>query len=102
MAESLATLLLAGRAGGLELLASNAPHLFVPPDRPYLGPDGRDCPGNPQRFAALSWIAARIGAESAGGWPPDILLGHDWQAGLIKEDRRTDPGAPPFRLMIAP
>lgn len=92
--------LVAGQAGGLDLLALDAPHLFARPGNPYLGPDGRDWPDNPQRFAALSWVAARIGAEGAGGWRPDILHGHDWQAGLIAEYRRADPAAPPFVLTI--
>ncbi len=92
--------LLAGQAAGLDLLAIDAPHLFARPGNPYLGPDGRDWPDNPQRFAALSWVAARIGAEGAGGWRPDILHGHDWQAGLVAEYRRTDPAAPPFVLTI--
>ncbi|MEM0949431.1 MAG: glycogen synthase GlgA [Pseudomonadota bacterium] len=60
----------------------DAPHLFEREGGPYLDPTGRDWPDNPQRFAALSWIAARIGAEGAGKWTPEVLHVHDWQAGF--------------------
>lgn len=73
---------LRGQAGGLDLMVLDAPHLFDRPGNPYLGPDGRDWPDNPQRYAALGWIAARIAAQGAGGWLPDVLHLHDWQAGL--------------------
>jgi starch synthase len=35
----------------------------------------------PQRFAALSWVAARIAREGLDGWKPQVLHAHDWQAG---------------------
>jgi starch synthase len=72
----------AARAGGLDLLVLDAPHLYDRAGAPYGGPDGRDWPDNPERFAALSWVAAAIAAGGAGGWRPDILHCHDWQAGL--------------------
>ena len=77
--------LLAARAAGLDLMVIDAPHLFGRPGSIYLGADGRDWPDNPERFAALSWIAARIGAEGAGGWQPHVIHGHDWQAGFVPE-----------------
>ncbi|MGR3758078.1 MAG: glycogen synthase GlgA [Tranquillimonas sp.] len=70
------------RGAGLELLVIDAPHLYDRPGAIYLGPDGRDWPDNPERFAALSWLAARIGADGAGGWFPQVLHCHDWQGGL--------------------
>ena len=77
--------IVAGRAEGLDLIVIDAPHLFGRSGGIYLGPEGRDWPDNPERFAALSWTAARIGADGANGWQPDILHGHDWQAGFMAE-----------------
>lgn len=74
-----------GTAGGLDLYVIDAPHLFDREGNIYLGPDGKDWPDNPERFAALSWVAAQIGAEGIGGWQPDVIHGHDWQAGLFPE-----------------
>lgn len=76
---------LAATAAGLDLLVVEAPHLFNRKGAIYLGPDGRDWPDNPERFAALSWIAARIGAEGADGWRPEVIHCHDWQAGFVPE-----------------
>lgn len=77
--------LLAGRAAGLELLVIEAGHLYDRPGGPYLAPNGHDWPDNPERFAALSWVAAQVAAHGAGGWRPQLLHGHDWQAGLMTE-----------------
>ncbi|SNT68575.1 glycogen synthase GlgA [Paracoccus seriniphilus] len=85
--------LLAGQAEGLDLLVIDAPHLYQREGNPYLGPDGLDWPDNPERFAALSWVGAMIGARGAGGWQPQILHGHDWQAGLVTEYLRQMQGA---------
>ena len=91
---------LAGRAAGLDLLAIDAPHLFARAGNPYLGPDGRDWPDNPERFAALSWIGAHLGVHGAQGWHPQILHGHDWQAGLMTEYLRQMGGGPATVLTI--
>ncbi|QKV19588.1 glycogen synthase GlgA [Oricola thermophila] len=72
--------LLSARAAGLELLVLDAPHLYEREGAIYLGPDGRDWPDNPERFAALSWMAATIAAEGADSWRPEVLHLHDWQA----------------------
>ena len=74
--------LVAGRAGTLDLLALDAPHLFDRPGNPYTGPDGRDWPDNAFRFAALGRAAAALGGGAVGGFVPDVVHGHDWQAGL--------------------
>jgi starch synthase len=76
---------LSATAVGLDLIVIDAPHLYARPGNIYLGPDGRDWPDNPERFAALCWVAARIGAEGAAGWKPHVIHGHDWQAGFIPE-----------------
>lgn len=77
---------LAGSAGGIDMLLLDAPHLYDRGGGPYGGPAG-DWPDNPMRFAALSWAAARIAREGlapgpGGGWRPQVLHAHDWQAGL--------------------
>ncbi|MFC3123757.1 glycogen synthase GlgA [Pseudoroseomonas globiformis] len=74
--------LLAGRAAGLDLFVIEAPHLYGREGNPYAGPDG-DWPDNPQRFAALAQVAARIGQGALPGFRPDIVHAHDWQAGLV-------------------
>lgn len=80
--------LVAGRGvdGGI-LYALDIPSFFGRKGNPYLGPDGRDWSDNHLRFAALGRVAALIGLDGDGGekragWKPDVLHGHDWQAGL--------------------
>lgn len=73
---------LAARASGLDLLVLDAPHLFDRPGTPYLDASGHDWPDNDARFAALSWVAARIGAGALRDWRPEVVHLHDWQAGL--------------------
>jgi starch synthase len=77
---------LAGQVAGMDVLLLDAPHLYDRDGGPYSGPSG-DWGDNPQRFAALSWAAARIAreglaAESGGDWRPQVLHVHDWQGGL--------------------
>ncbi len=78
-----AVLLAAKTPDGAELIVIDAPHLYDRPGNPYLGPDGKDWPDNHFRFAALSWIASRIGLGLIDGYQPDVIHGHDWQAGLV-------------------
>ncbi|GAB1362927.1 glycogen synthase GlgA [Rhodobacter sp.] len=59
----------------------DAPHLYDREGGPYAGPAG-DWGDNPQRFAALAWVAAEMAREGVEGWKPDVLHAHDWQAGL--------------------
>ncbi len=72
---------LAGEVAGLSLLLLDAPHLYDRDGGPYSNAAG-DHPDNAVRFAALSWVAARIAREGLDGWKPDILHAHDWQAGF--------------------
>ncbi len=74
-----------GHAGGLRIMAVDAPHLFAREGSIYLGPDGTDWPDNPERFAALSWMGARIAREGIPGWRPVIVHCHDWQAGFLPD-----------------
>ena len=70
----------AGRVGEMQVLALDAPHLYDRDGGPYGNP--QDFDDNAQRFAALSWVAARIAADGCDGWRPDVVHCHDWQAGF--------------------
>jgi len=51
---------------------------------PYLDPLGRPWDDNAARFALLCRAACEIGLGRAGlDWRPDLVHGHDWQAGLV-------------------
>lgn len=91
----------AAGAQGHDLLLLVAPHLFDRPGSIYLGPDGRDWGDNHLRFGALSQIAAQVAIDGAGGWTPDIVNAHDWQAGLVPAYlRQSGRAAPPCVLTI--
>jgi starch synthase len=74
--------LVAGRAGNLNLIVIDAPHLYDRDGGPYVGLDGVDYPDNWMRFAALSWVGAELGRGLVDGYRPQVLHAHDWQAGL--------------------
>jgi len=86
---------LRANTAGLDLFVLDAPHLFARPGGPYMGPDGLDWPDNPFRFAALCQIAARLALGECPQFRPDIVHGHDWQAGLtaayLAYDERPRP-----------
>ena len=82
---------LAGEAGGLDLFVLDAPHLFAREGAIYLGPNGRDWPDNPVRFAALSWVGAEIARGAVEAWVPDLVHCHDWQAGFVPTYLRGHP-----------
>ena len=68
--------------GGLDILALDMPEFFER-DGLYVRHDGEDWPDNPVRFASLAWAAACIARDGLqGGWRPDIVHAHDWQAAL--------------------
>ncbi|MCB2110678.1 MAG: glycogen synthase GlgA [Defluviimonas sp.] len=73
---------LCGRLDGVTILLLVAPHLYDRPGGIYSA-EGRDHADNPERFAALCWVAAEL-ARGAGsdGWRPEVLHAHDWQGGL--------------------
>ena len=75
----------AARVAGLDLLVLDAPHLYDRAGGPYLAANGHDWPDNPERFAALCFAAAQIATEGVAGWHPEVVHGHDWQAGLVPE-----------------
>ncbi|WP_294540237.1 glycogen synthase GlgA [uncultured Rhodoblastus sp.] len=93
--------ILRGKAGELDLFALNAPHLYLRPGGPYIGADGIDHPDNAQRFAALSQAGAALSQGLAANFTPDIVHGHDWQAGLTAAYLRfSGKRAPPFVFTI--
>jgi phosphoglucomutase len=91
--------LVAARAAGLELLVLDAPHLFARPGNPYLGPDGNDWADNHRRYGAFARVAADIALGRLGDWRPDIVHGHDWQAGLAPAWLAWAGGARPATVM---
>jgi starch synthase len=92
---------LRGKAGPLDLFAIDAPHLYLRPGGPYLGPDGVDHPDNAQRFAALAQVGAALSQGLAVSFTPDVVHSHDWQAGLTAAYLRfSGRRAPPLVLTI--
>ncbi len=77
--------LLACKVAGIDLLILDAPHLYDRDGAIYGDATGHDWHDNPQRFAALCKVGAAIARDGADGWTPDIVHGHDWQAGLTPE-----------------
>jgi starch synthase len=77
--------LVAGRtADGLQVWLIEAPHLYARKGGgPYLDGNGNDWPDNHLRFGALSWVGAEIAAGRLGGWQPELVHLHDWQAALV-------------------
>jgi starch synthase len=89
------------QAEGLNLMLLDAPHLFDRPGNIYLGPDGNDWHDNHLRYGALSLVASRVAIDGVGGWKPDLVHAHDWQAGLIPVYlHQTKKKTPPCILTI--
>lgn len=66
-------------ADGVRSVLVDVPELF---DRPGMyGEDGRDYADNALRFAVLSRGALEYARQR--GERPDVIHGHDWQAGLV-------------------
>ncbi|MDD2877606.1 MAG: glycogen synthase GlgA [Acidiphilium sp.] len=85
--------------GGLPLFALDAPHLFARPGNPYLAPNGMDWPDNAQRFAALCRAGVLVAQGAIGGFVPDVVHAHDWQAGLVPAYLHYDERAAPPCVM---
>ena len=90
-----------GTAGGLDLLAIDAPHLFARHGNPYMAPNGLEWPDNGIRFAALGAAAAALtigtvpGRDIPLGLGFDVVHVHDWQASLTSAYLHFDPGRRP-------
>ena len=74
---------LAKREAGIDLLLIDAPHLYDRSGQIYLNETGLDWADNHLRFGLLSWLGSEIGHKGVGGWKPDVVHAHDWQAGLV-------------------
>lgn len=92
--------LLACSVAGLDLLVLDAPHLYDRDGGIYNDAQGQDWPDNPERFAALDYVGALIAAKGADGWRPDLVHGHDWQAGLVPEYMAETGARVPFVFTI--
>src|SRR4051794_32474518 len=68
--------LIGGTAGGLDLLAIDAPHLYDRAGNPYVDITGKDWGDNALRFGALAYIAAEIGRGSVAAYAPDLVHAH--------------------------
>ena len=85
---------------GLDLFVIDAPHLYDRDGGIYSDAGGQDWSDNPERFAALSKVAAMIADKGAGTWTPDIVHGHDWQAGLTPEYLQAQGVDVPFVFTV--
>lgn len=92
--------LLACACAGLDLLVLDAPHLYDRDGAIYNDPTGDDWPDNPQRFAALCFVAAAIANGAVDDWQPDIVHGHDWQSGFTPEYLHANGSTVPFVFTI--
>ncbi|MGV3549436.1 glycogen synthase GlgA [Rhizobium sp.] len=75
--------LLYAEHAGLELYILDSPDLYDRDGGPYVDLEGKDYIDNWQRFAALAKAATSIANGIDANWAPDIVHGHDWQAGLV-------------------
>lgn len=92
--------LIACNIAGLQLLVLDAPHLYDRDGSIYGDATGADWPDNPERFAALCKVGAGLAAGDLPDWIPDIVHGHDWQAGLTPEYLRGVGVDTPFVFTI--
>jgi starch synthase len=94
------TKLLACTVAGIDFLILDAPHLYDRDGAIYGDATGQDWPDNAERFGALCEAGAAIAADGVDGWQPDIVHGHDWQAGLTPEYMRSMNVDAPFIFTI--
>ncbi|WP_137157628.1 glycogen synthase GlgA [Rhizobium sp. FKL33] len=81
------------RHAGLDLYVLDQPVYFDRPGGPYTDAGGRDHEDNWRRFAALSMAANRLCNGLDPDWTPELLHGHDWQAGLAPVYLKYSPAS---------
>jgi len=93
--------LIAGTAGGLDLIVLDAPELYGRDGGPYLDPTtGKDWPDNWLRFGALGRAAADLAEGKVGDGGFDILHAHDWQGAPAAAYLRYDGSRLPSIVTI--
>jgi starch synthase len=93
--------LIAGTAGGLDLIVLDAPELFGRGGGPYLDPStGKDWPDNWMRFGALGRAAADLAEGKIGDITFDIVHCHDWQGAPTAAYLRYDGASVPTIVTI--
>jgi starch synthase len=85
---------------GLKLYLLDAPALFDRAGGPYQDPSGKDHGDNWRRFAALGRVGADIARGAIRDFRPDVVHGHDWQAGLAPAYLRYDGTPVPSVMTI--
>ncbi|MBS1049684.1 glycogen synthase GlgA [Gluconobacter japonicus] len=75
--------ILCRRTEGNTVYALDVPALYDRPGNPYLEPSGQPWSDNGIRYAVLSRVGALIAAGLLPDWKPDVVLTHDWHAGLV-------------------
>jgi starch synthase len=78
MAQGPARFLQGQSADGVPVYLLDCPPLYDRPGGPY-----HEAGDSHIRFAALAWAAAQLARGGAEDWRPEVVQGHDWQAGLI-------------------
>lgn len=86
--------LLFAEHAGLELYVVDCPDLYDRDGGPYVDTAGKDYIDNWQRFAALSRVAVDLANGADPDWAPDLVHGHDWQAGLAPVYLKFSPVGP--------
>lgn len=90
-----------GQIGSLHVMLAEAPELYGRAGGPYQDASGQDWPDNDSRFAHLARVGAAIAKRGIGGWTPDVVHAHDWQAGLLPVYlKHNEGGGPPVLMTI--
>lgn len=73
----------------------NCPELYLRSGSPYTAGNGKSWDDNGLRFALLSRVAARLACGLVADYQPDLVLAHDWPAGLTAAYLHFTPGMTP-------